>query len=269
MVNDTEDLNLPLDEDDIALLNSPPYLGEITVEENGSAQCGDDDSDVITAPDVFPYTHVPPKKRHYVRTSDSFKSFEWLNNEDACVVCDIADSFVVPCSGNGCHLAVHRTCVEFGCEDPAMSYCPFCWFKNQEMRSMVVEAAKALIRYGCSKAKDMEKSLPMHLQLQENLDLINEIVKQVKARNSQLEVDMEKVQQTTCRQVSFLISDRPKRVLWTVKEEEMLRMGVELYASKINKNMPWRKILEMGKGIFHNARKPSDLKDKWKNIAHM
>ncbi|KAK8484487.1 hypothetical protein V6N13_021536 [Hibiscus sabdariffa] len=57
-----------------------------------------------------------------------------------------------------------------------------------------------------------------------------------------------------------------KRLNWTAEEEEMLRELVPSFASKINKNIPWRKILEQGRPVFHSTRMPADLKDKWKKI---
>lgn len=46
----------------------------------------------------------------------------------------------------------------------------------------------------------------------------------------------------------------------------LLQQGVELFSSKANKNMPWRKILEFGHNVFHPNRTPAELKDKWRNI---
>ncbi|KAG7652661.1 Myb-like domain [Arabidopsis suecica] len=289
--------DLPLDEDDIALLKSP-YIGEI-VEEIGFVrekriahcivQCDDGgDEDVNSAPNIFTYDNVPLKKRHYLGTSDTFRSFEPLN-EHACIVCDIADDGVVPCSRNECPLAVHRKCVELDCEDPATFYCPYCWFKEQATRSTAlrtrgVAAAKTLVQYGCSELRSgdivmtrensqlengSDNSLPM--QLHENLHQLQELVKHLKARNSQLDestdqfIDMEK----SCGEAYAVVNDQPKRVLWTVNEEKMLREGVEKFSDTINKNMPWKKILEMGKGIFHTTRNSSDLKDKWRNMNYL
>ncbi|AAF26467.1 T25K16.14 [Arabidopsis thaliana] len=267
--------DLPLDEDDIALLKSP--------------YCDDGgDEDVNSAPNIFTYDNVPLKKRHYLGTSDTFRSFEPLN-EHACIVCDIADDGVVPCSGNECPLAVHRKCVELDCEDPATFYCPYCWFKEQATRSTAlrtrgVAAAKTLVQYGCSELRSgdivmtrensqlengSDNSLPM--QLHENLHQLQELVKHLKARNSQLDestdqfIDMEK----SCGEAYAVVNDQPKRVLWTVNEEKMLREGVEKFSDTINKNMPWKKILEMGKGIFHTTRNSSDLKDKWRNMVRI
>ncbi|CAH8319474.1 unnamed protein product [Eruca vesicaria subsp. sativa] len=66
------------------------------------------------------------------------------------------------------------------------------------------------------------------------------------------------------RNFSFFDKDQRKKILWTPKEEEMLRMGVEKFSAEINKNMPWRKILQMGRNVFHETRKPAHLKDKWR-----
>ncbi|KAF8064817.1 hypothetical protein N665_1166s0029 [Sinapis alba] len=60
---------------------------------------------------------------------------------------------------------------------------------------------------------------------------------------------------------------RRKRVFWTKEEEEMLRIGVQKFPGV--RNIPWRKILEFGRDVFHEERAPSDLKDKWKNILKL
>lgn len=58
---------------------------------------------------------------------------------------------------------------------------------------------------------------------------------------------------------------RRKRLHWTVEEEEMLKEGVNEF-SLTTKNIPWRKILEYGRHVFHETRSPMDLKDKWRNM---
>ncbi|CAA7035194.1 unnamed protein product [Microthlaspi erraticum] len=64
----------------------------------------------------------------------------------------------------------------------------------------------------------------------------------------------------------FFNKDQRRRLYWTLKEEEMLKVGVEKFAAEANKYMPWRKVLEMGKDVFHETRTPADLKDKWRNM---
>ncbi|KAG7554009.1 Homeobox-like domain superfamily [Arabidopsis suecica] len=70
----------------------------------------------------------------------------------------------------------------------------------------------------------------------------------------------------TVRGISFFMKDQRRRLLWTYEEEEMLKVGVEKFAADAKKNMPWRKILEMGAKVFHETRTPADLKDKWRNM---
>nr|VDC68299.1 unnamed protein product [Brassica rapa] len=65
--------------------------------------------------------------------------------------------------------------------------------------------------------------------------------------------------------MSSLKTDQRKRLFWTPEEEEMLKVGVEKFSAEAKKNMPWRKILEMGAEVFHETRTPADLKDKWRN----
>ncbi|XP_009151630.1 uncharacterized protein LOC103874944 [Brassica rapa] len=69
----------------------------------------------------------------------------------------------------------------------------------------------------------------------------------------------------TVRDMSSLKTDQRKRLFWTPEEEEMLKVGVEKFSAEAKKNMPWRKILEMGAEVFHETRTPADLKDKWRN----
>ncbi|CAE5956310.1 unnamed protein product [Arabidopsis arenosa] len=196
---------LPIDEDDDIALS--PYilsqlvfdkldlLGEI-IDEIGYvseklnahciAHCDGGDIGVNSAPNI-----VPPKKRHYLRTSDTFMARENIPLETV-----------------------------------------------------------------------SDNSLPT--QLHENLHQLQELVKKLKARNFQLD---ESIVENCCVEAYVVDDDQPKRVLWTVEEETMLKVGVERFSPTIRKNMPWKKILEMGKGIFHKTRNPSDLKDKWRNMV--
>ncbi|XWS20886.1 hypothetical protein CRYUN_Cryun30bG0007500 [Craigia yunnanensis] len=57
-----------------------------------------------------------------------------------------------------------------------------------------------------------------------------------------------------------------KRIKWTNEEEDMLRKGVEKFA-KGGKNIPWKKILKLGTGVFLESRTTAVLRDKWKNIS--
>ncbi|RID43041.1 hypothetical protein BRARA_J02879 [Brassica rapa] len=65
-------------------------------------------------------------------------------------------------------------------------------------------------------------------------------------------------------------NQRQRRVLWTPEEEEMLKVGVETFATDPKKNIPWKRILKMGENVFHQTRNPADLKDKWRrhNPSH-
>ncbi|KAF8105662.1 hypothetical protein N665_0157s0227 [Sinapis alba] len=74
------------------------------------------------------------------------------------------------------------------------------------------------------------------------------------------------VKSTTVRDMSSFKRDQRKRLFWTPEEEEMLKVGVEKFSAEAKKNMPWRKILEMGEEVFHETRTPADLKDKWRNM---
>ncbi|KAK4342196.1 hypothetical protein RND71_038012 [Anisodus tanguticus] len=65
----------------------------------------------------------------------------------------------------------------------------------------------------------------------------------------------------------ILPNGKRRRVLWRREEEEMIEEGVQKFSSTVNKNIPWRKILEFGRRVFDHTRTPTDLKDKWKQIC--
>lgn len=58
-----------------------------------------------------------------------------------------------------------------------------------------------------------------------------------------------------------------KRLNWTAEEEDMLKEGVHHFSASAKKNVPWRKILDLGRHKFHKSRTPADLKDKWRNMT--
>ncbi|KAJ0100296.1 hypothetical protein Patl1_20563 [Pistacia atlantica] len=60
---------------------------------------------------------------------------------------------------------------------------------------------------------------------------------------------------------------RRKKVPWTAKEEELLKMGVRKFTSVNDRNIPWKKILEFGSSVFLMGRTTIDLKDKWRNMC--
>ncbi|XP_020537661.1 uncharacterized protein LOC105640858 isoform X2 [Jatropha curcas] len=59
---------------------------------------------------------------------------------------------------------------------------------------------------------------------------------------------------------------RRKKVPWTAKEEEMLKEGVQKFATVGDRTIPWKKILEYGSMVFSH-RTTVDLKDKWRNMC--
>ncbi|TMW85111.1 hypothetical protein EJD97_023756 [Solanum chilense] len=65
----------------------------------------------------------------------------------------------------------------------------------------------------------------------------------------------------------ILPNRKRNRVLWRREEEEMIEEGVQKFSSKVNKNIPWRKILDFGHHVFDHSRTPTDLKDKWKQMC--
>ncbi|KAG8386692.1 hypothetical protein BUALT_Bualt03G0175400 [Buddleja alternifolia] len=72
--------------------------------------------------------------------------------------------------------------------------------------------------------------------------------------------------ETPGRDKDTLGSGKRKRSFWREEEEVMLKAGVKKFSSKVNKNLPWKKILDLGRDVFDGSRSPSDLKDKWRNM---
>lgn len=60
---------------------------------------------------------------------------------------------------------------------------------------------------------------------------------------------------------------RRKKVPWTAHEEEILKEGVQKFAS--DGKYPWKDILEYGSSVFSNGRTTIDLKDKWRNMCKL
>ncbi|XP_022728241.1 uncharacterized protein LOC111283866 [Durio zibethinus] len=74
-------------------------------------------------------------------------------------------------------------------------------------------------------------------------------------------------QQLTKRNmIPILGTEKRRRLHWTAEEEAILKEGVQKFSNTMNKNIPWRKILEFGHQVFDTTRTPVDLKDKWKKI---
>ncbi|XP_039142076.1 uncharacterized protein LOC120279258 isoform X1 [Dioscorea cayenensis subsp. rotundata] len=61
---------------------------------------------------------------------------------------------------------------------------------------------------------------------------------------------------------------RRTRLHWTAEEEEILKTAVQKFANDGERTLPWTKILDFGRHIFHKTRQPGDLKDKWRNIRN-
>ncbi|WZZ23328.1 hypothetical protein YC2023_124715 [Brassica napus] len=119
-------------------------------------------------------------------------------------------------------------------------------------------------------------------QLQEKINML-ETEKSSSKQNLDDLVTVATEQNTCARQkIAEMLSDesekldltffnqRQRRVLWTPEEEEMLKVGVETFATDPKKNIPWKRILKMGENVFHQTRNPADLKDKWRrhNPSH-
>ncbi|KAL9428813.1 hypothetical protein AB3S75_030742 [Citrus x aurantiifolia] len=51
-----------------------------------------------------------------------------------------------------------------------------------------------------------------------------------------------------------------------LKKKKCRRKEWKNFQTKVNKNLPWKQVLEFGCHVFDPTRTPSDLKDKWRNI---
>lgn len=71
---------------------------------------------------------------------------------------------------------------------------------------------------------------------------------------------------TSRRASDLFFGGKRKKLMWRKDEEEMLKEGVQKFASTAKQNLPWRKILEFGRHVFEETRTPVDLKDKWRNL---
>ncbi|KAK1437096.1 hypothetical protein QVD17_02881 [Tagetes erecta] len=60
---------------------------------------------------------------------------------------------------------------------------------------------------------------------------------------------------------------RRNKLFWEKSEEEKLKEGLQKYSCEDNKRIPWKKILDFGRGVFNTSRTPGDLKDKWRNMC--
>lgn len=47
-----------------------------------------------------------------------------------------------------------------------------------------------------------------------------------------------------------------------------MQTAVQKFANDGERTLPWTKILDFGRHIFHKTRQPGDLKDKWRNIRN-
>ncbi|XP_044492896.1 uncharacterized protein LOC123216525 [Mangifera indica] len=104
-----------------------------------------------------------------------------------------------------------------------------------------------------------KRSSPLNARPKKIARTHNEKVKSSKKPNQQKAAAKKFSNQMYC-------NERRKRLHWTAAEEEMLKEGVQKFSTKVNKNLPWRKILEFGHHVFDPSRNPADLKDKWRNI---
>uniref|UniRef100_A0A0D9XVK5 Myb-like domain-containing protein n=1 Tax=Leersia perrieri TaxID=77586 RepID=A0A0D9XVK5_9ORYZ len=59
---------------------------------------------------------------------------------------------------------------------------------------------------------------------------------------------------------------RRSKLWWTEQEEAILREAIEKFAPSENGQIPWIKIHEYGRDVFHKTRFPSDLRVKWRNM---
>ncbi|KAG8070788.1 hypothetical protein GUJ93_ZPchr0006g42679 [Zizania palustris] len=59
---------------------------------------------------------------------------------------------------------------------------------------------------------------------------------------------------------------RRKKLCWTEQEEAALREAMTKFTPRDNEPIPWVRILEYGRDVFHMTRLPCDLRVKWRNM---
>ncbi|RVX09535.1 hypothetical protein CK203_012318 [Vitis vinifera] len=60
---------------------------------------------------------------------------------------------------------------------------------------------------------------------------------------------------------------RRKKLAWTAKEEEILKVGVQKFSNDHDKSIPWKKIMEFGGTVFQRGRTTIDLKINGETFA--
>lgn len=75
-----------------------------------------------------------------------------------------------------------------------------------------------------------------------------------------------RARKSTMRGTCRLPGVRRNALAWKKAEEEALKEGMQKFSIGETNVIPWKRILEHGKGIFDKSRLPADLKDKWRNM---
>ncbi|CAH8381221.1 unnamed protein product [Eruca vesicaria subsp. sativa] len=220
------------------------------------------------------------------------------NRKGSCYVCDVKDDWVLVCHGEECLISIHQscTCVEPDFDEFGNFFCPYCWYKRLVLKSLNLRDKLLVIdkSRGVSKnVNECDESYEKFMALEKDQRRKEVFADETQSQDNEQEEDhcdskvqelalvihqpIEAQQQPIEAQPFRTVPPenggtalhdpkqrKRKRVFWTKEEEEMLKVGVEKFPGV--RNIPWRKILEFGRGVFHEDRAPSDLKDKWKLI---
>nr|XP_004304663.2 PREDICTED: uncharacterized protein LOC101308008 [Fragaria vesca subsp. vesca] len=187
---------------------------------------------------------------------------------EKCLTCGGGDGDdgmkVVACSVIGCPIGIHEECMSSNSEidDKGRFYCPYCAYKRALLRKMKLRKKRDPHAKGGS-------DIPQLNQTDKVTEVLSETRKVPDSNPTEKagsSAEPRNVPESGSEDLLFRISKR-RKVNWTAAELEMLEAGIQIFSAQVKKNLPWRRILELGRDIFHETRTPDNLKDKWKVLC--
>nr|GLL34652.1 titin homolog [Ipomoea trifida] len=156
-------------------------------------------------------------------------------------------------------------------------------FANEEPESQLRMKAKRRDETGASTSREFEAVLGRRNRNTETNEIEGQPLNLDSKRSSRTAFSPKKVsgltgetsspdkskqaEQSSQWQRNQFPNGRRQKLMWSTEEEEMLQEGVHKFSATANKNIPWRKILDFGRHVFHPTRMPTDLKDKWRTLC--
>ncbi|CAI9303908.1 unnamed protein product [Lactuca saligna] len=177
-----------------------------------------------------------------------------FTEKEVCVLCERGGKLLV-CNDNGCPISVHEDCM--GCSprfnETGNFCCPYCVYRRLTTETCQLRDKAMLAKKALSSFLGMENFLVFVMGMN---------AKGVPVKD---EAGSSEKKTTAFNGKQQLLKGKRKR--WSEEEEDMLKEGVQKFSATANKNLPWKKVLEFGRHVFHTSRTPSDLKDKWRNMS--